>query len=243
MPKDFKGRTAKTLYAYYVKNRDLKKFIQVSRLLLSEKGTNPLIRGEVCEVVLEVILSEFISRNNLRSQGWFLIRGLILGDAVNKTSDYLTELDLTLFTPRMIYVFECKSYRGEKILKDKGSLYVKEKNKEVFKLDVFDQNKKHSMALLKHVIPHLLNRGTSNKLIKMVMFDFSVGEYDDQREPTYKKIFPLMDDKTVLGLFKTYKSKEDCWDVKGLETLMNSLSENKTEKTKQHLTYVKSIKR
>lgn len=243
LEKDFKGKTANALYNYFNKNKNLANFIDVARQMLVLKGTNPLIRGEVCEVVLEVILKEFIKKNNLESSGWFVERGLILNDKSNPLSDYLTELDLVLFTPKLLYVFECKSYKGEKQLRDKGSLYVKHNKKFDFKLDVYEQNRKHSIALLKYALPHLSNKTSDTKFVKMSMFDFSIGEYEDLRDTKVKNIFPLLDDKTVLSLFRNYNNKVDCWDMRSLKNEISLLSKDKEVLTKEHLKYVKSIKR
>lgn len=243
MSKDVKNKTSTILLDYYKKNRNLRNFIEVSRQMLIQKGTSPLIRGEICEVVLSVILTEFILKNKLNSKGWFISKGLIVNDKYNSCSDYLTEIDLTLFTPKMVYIFECKSYKGSKVLRDKGSLYVKNGTRELFKLDVFEQNRKHSLALLKYLIPYLTNKSSSNKLVKMIMFDFSIGEYEDLRDDKYKKIFPLLNDRTVLRLFDTYSSKDDVWNMRGISSVVDELNSSLSLKTEDHLNYVKSLRR
>ena len=180
---DIKNKTSTALVNYYKKTKDFDRLIKVAELMLSENGTNPQIRGEICEVILSLVLYEYIIKHNLLKKGWFYKKGLILNDRNNPTSSYLTEIDLVLFTPRMIYVFECKSYKGKKVLKDKGSLYTIDKNnKEKFKLDVYEQNRKHSLALLKYILPYYTNTGNKQGLIKMVMFNFSKGYFKDLRD-------------------------------------------------------------
>lgn len=240
---NLKNKTSTALLNYYSENPNLANFINVARKMLVVKGTSPLIRGEICEIVLEIILKEFMNKNKNITKDWILEGGLIINDKNNPTSDYLTEIDRVLFTPRMIYVFECKSYKGEKLLKDKGSLYVKKGNKFSMKLDVFEQNRKHSVALLKYILPSMKNKSSDNKLVKMAMFDFSIGEYTDRREDKFKGIFPLVDDKTVLNLFKGYSSKDECWDMEKLKGIIESLNIDKSKKVNDHLNYVKGIKR
>ena len=236
-----KDRTAEVLMNYWKENKDLPKFIKVARNILKSSNSNPMIRGELCEVILEVLLREFIKKNNLKKEGWFLVRGLILNDPDNPNSEYLTELDLTLFTPKLIYAFECKSYKGQKMLKDKCTIYLKHGNNYVKKFDVYDQHKKHFVCLHKHLYTNLITVGKDTKPYKLAMFNFSDGDLIDCREDKYKKIFPSLNESTITSLFKNYRDKENFWDINGVRREVVKLLDNKKENTANHLNYVRNL--
>lgn len=236
-----KDKTAEALMDYWKANRNLARFLAVAKHMLVSSNSRPEIRGEMCEVVLEILLREFIRKNNLKEKGWFLVRGLILNDPERPNSEYLTELDLTLFTPKLIYAFECKSYKGSKVLKDECSIYLKNKDICKKKFDVYSQHKKHFVCLHKHLHHNLINVDKDTKPYKLVLFDFSDGSLEDLREEKYKKIFPSVNPKTLTTLFSNYNSKRDNWDVKGVRREVLCLLEDKKNKTVDHLKYVTSL--
>lgn len=239
---DVKSRTFDAIYNFYKSNNcDSQKTINVARKMLTSKNSSPLIRGELCEAVLTILLQRFIEDNNLKKKGWFISKGMYLKDLDNPDSSYITELDITLFTPRQIYMFECKSYKGAKTLKDECSIYVKRNGKTSLAKDVYDQQFKHFTALLKYVKPFLNNVKSPVAPFKIIYFDFSDGDIKDVREDKYKVRMPLVDENTLYSLFDNYNSIPDYWDIKGIYKVVQIVNKNKNKLDKKHLSYVKSL--
>lgn len=239
MSKKFK--TNAVLMDYYNKVGDVRRTIEVSRAMLKSKNSSADIRGELCETVLVIMLEDFIKKNHLDRAGWFLSKGLILKDLDNPTSDYLTELDITLFTPKKIYMFECKSYKGLKMADKELTLYTKSKNGWSKKFDVYDQHTKHFLALYKYLEPFREKVNTKYKPYKIIAFDFSDGEILDKREDKYKELFPIKNENNLYSIFNTYNNEPVQWDISYVRKVVEKLEENKEVLTREHLEYVTSL--
>lgn len=237
-----KDSTFNALLNYYNKNKDLKRFILVCREMLAKKASTPEMRGEICEVVLYVMLSEYIKKNNLKD--WRIAKGLILKD-VNKDKDhnYFTEVDLTLFTPKCIYSFECKCYKGEKYLADKGTLFVKRGKEYKKALDVFDQHFKHFKVLLDTVKVGMDKRIDDKKYksFKLLYFDFSIERTEDKRDVKYKSLFPIINEDNLFSLFKTYEERPNYWNMEIVNKVVDIVEKSSKANSKKHLDYVNSL--
>lgn len=237
---ELKDKTTRVLLDYYNKNNNLGQVKLVTKAMIESTNSNPIIRGEICESLLEIMIIDFIKRNHLEDS-WILSKGIILKDLDNPDSEYLTELDLTLFTPKKIYLFECKSYKGNKILRDPCKLFVEYGKKESFKMDVYDQHAKHYKALYKYLNKFKLDVETNVKPFKIVFFDFSDGIIRDERSDKFKSVFPVKDENTIYSLFKTYLKEPDQWDMKYVRKVVSLLDENKKKLTSSHLDYVRGL--
>lgn len=227
---------------YYNKNKDIDRFILVCREILKNKSSTPEMRGEVCEVVLYIMLNNYIEENNLKD--WRIVKGLILKDVTKEVDhNYFTEVDLTLFTPKCIYSFECKCYKGEKYLSDKGTLYVKRGKKFTKSLDVFDQHLKHFKVLLDNVKVGLDKSVSDNKFksFKLLYFDFSIERTEDRREDKFKSMFPIINESNLIPLFNDYNSRPKYWNMSIVNKVVDIIERNSESNTKKHLDYVTSL--
>lgn len=237
-----KDNTFDVLVEYYNKTKDLDRFILVCREILEKKASTPEMRGEVCETVLYVMLMDYIKKNNLKD--WRVSKGLVLKDVTkDKDNRYFTEVDLTLFTPKCAYSFECKCYKGEKYLKDKGTLYVKRGKEYKQALDVFDQHFKHFKVLFENIRPGLDKRVDDKKYksFKLLYFDFSIERTGDKREAKYKSLFPIINENNLFSLFSTYNERPNYWNMDIVNKVVNIVEKNKKINTKNHLDYVTSL--
>lgn len=208
-------------------------------MLKSPKST-PVIRGEICEVVLLVMLEDYIKKNNLEKEGWFLCQGLILKDLENPLSNYLTELDITLFTPKKIYLFECKSYKGDKKFIKECTLVLKNR-KSNKSFDVYSQHIKHYKALYKYLVKFKYPLETKYKPYKIACFNFSEGVVTDERDSKYQNLFPVLDESNLYDLFSTYKSEPVQWDINYVRRVVSILDVSKKTLTDSHLKYVTDL--
>lgn len=240
-----KDSTYRTLVKYYKQTKDINRLVTVAQKMLESKNSDPIIRGEICESVLVSMLEDYIEKNNLADKGWFIDKGLILKDMHNVDSEYLTELDVTLFTPKQIYLFECKSYKGTKVAREKCSLYIRTrangKDKEKRMIDVYSQHIKHYKALLKCLAPFMINVNSKSKPFRLVCFDFSEGELIDERTDRDKRIFPILNETNLYSLFNGYNKKAVQWDITSVRKLVNRLDDCKESLTRKHLSYVTSL--
>lgn len=237
---DVKNKTSEALYDYYKKEQNLSKLISVSRSMLSSSSSTPQIRGEICETVLSIMLEEYINRYNLNDK-WIVSKGLILKDRLNPTSSYSTELDLILFTAETIYCFECKSYRGKKILRDKGKLYVEYNGKEKLQIDIYEQHKKHFYALIKYLKDYQISGVEGGKPVKIIIFNFSEGELLDKRDERFKRLFPVVDESQVYKIFKYHFDAPRFWDIERMKGKIHELEEKSKGLYDEHICYVSSI--
>ena len=237
-----KDSTFDVLVNYYNKNKDLKRFILVCREILDKKASTPEMRGEVCETVLYVMLTHFIEKNNLKD--WRVSKGLVLKDVEqDRDHRYFTEVDLTLFTPKCVYSFECKCYKGVKYLKDKGTLYVKRGKSYKKQLDVFDQHFKHFKVLFNNIKCGLSKTvdDKNYKSFKLLYFDFSTERIEDKRDEKFKQLFPIINEDNLFSLFKTYGKRPNYWNMEIVNKVVNIVEKASEENAKKHLDYVTSL--
>jgi len=238
-----KDSTFDTLVRYYDKIKDLDKFVKVCNAMLVDEESTPVMRGEIAETVLYVLLDDYIKKNNLTD--WRISKGLILKD-INKdpSNEYFTELDLTLFTPKCIFSFECKSYKGSKYLTDSGTLKVKRGNTYKVQLDVFDQHSKHFDVLFENIKCALDDDVYDKrfKSFKLLYFDFSDSPTVDKREQKYRRIFPIINENNLYSLFNKYDERPNYWNMKIVNKVVDIIEKNKKANTKRHLKYVTGLR-
>lgn len=203
------------------------------RLKLPESSEENYLKtdfnGEICETVLEMLLMEYVSQH--RNDGWCVNKGVILSDPTKpKSNEFLTEIDILLMTPQCFYVFECKSYSGDKVLIGNG--YLTRNNG--INCNVFKQNSLHLDILQKWT------EGMSRRpCYQMAMFDFSLGTLSDKRTILCKNIMPCVNEKTLGTLFK--KGMTNVWDKDVIHKLNNLFEKNVELERAKHLAYVKSL--
>lgn len=235
-----KDRTSDAIFSYYKKTKSLDKTLKTGRAMLKSSSSLPIIRGELCEAILIIMLSDYIREHKLKDKGWFISKGMILRDMDNLDSKYCTELDVTLFTPERIYLFECKSYKGPKKLEGECTLFTANDSLWTKRLDVYDQHIKHFKALNKYLDKFRLNRDSKKGPYKIVYFNFSEGSIIDNRDEKYKKRFPVMDETNLYNLFNK-DSLPVHWDIDYVRKAVKLIDGSKKELTSVHLDYVKSL--
>lgn len=236
-----KESTFDSLVRYYEKIGDIKKFTLVCHAMVKDKESTPAMRGEIAETVLYVMLQDFIEKNSLTD--WRLSKGMILKDPDNYSNGYLTELDLTLFTPKCIFSFECKSYKGEKYLTERGTLNLKKGEKITKVMDVFDQHSKHFNMLYTNLECALKKDADDKKYksFKLLYFDFADMPTEDKREKLYSRVFPIVNVKNLYSLFKDYDSRPTYWNMYAVNKVVDVIEKNKKKNTKNHLNYVTNL--
>ena len=69
---------------------ELAKALLKSSTHKDDKEFRSIVHGEIAETLLEILLIDYIRRNNLDKEKWFVKRGLIIKDVNNPNSDFLT---------------------------------------------------------------------------------------------------------------------------------------------------------
>lgn len=222
----------------FYKERDVQQTKSFCRKLLeaqdhkSDKKFKSEVHGEICEALLEVLLLDYINRNNLQNR-WFIEKGMVLKDLNSNNKNFYTELDLTLFTPGKIVLFECKSYAGDKKICDECTIV-----RTCGEFDVYKQNLNH-MKVLNSNIKTCFN-GKSNAY-KMVLFNFSLGTIKDLREEQWKKRMPIIDIDNLDDFLNVVAKQPSVWDVHKLKKICNIIMEKNSILRKKHLAYVKTL--
>ncbi len=233
-----KEATRETLLEYRATHSLIDTIQMASRIMLTGHGKDNFqfaadLHGEICETVLELIVSEFVRQGNLSEKGWSYWKGLILKDRTNPKSKFLTEIDFTVFSPKCVYIFECKSYAGNKTLTGEG-LLTREDGKQY---DVFKQSSLHLEALYPWLEGFTLPGKTP--VIQMCMFNFSRGVLADRRTKSKQLQMPCLEVATTIEYLS--KPGEAVWNTKLLSAVGEKLDKFSKTKSQEHLKYVKGL--
>lgn len=184
------------------------------------------LRGELAEVLLEIKLREFVNRN----KGTFYTKSLCI-DKLQEPGKY-TELDLTLYTEQGVFLFECKSYYGKKILTEKCLMTVGGRE-----VNIHGQNKMHMEELHKHIGGFKLTNG---RVYELVFFQYSEKELIDKRDDEWKTRVPLVEEGTIDEYLKDVESRDvKLWDIEGLYEKIKELNTTSEEKFSKHMVNMK----
>lgn len=206
-------------------------------LLHSREYSNDLdfkreLNGELCETVLEIILKSYY-KNQEPKENWHFVKSLVLNERGKNHSDFLTEIDLALFTPACIFLFECKSYSGEKVLAGNGKLYRDSK----FACDVFGQSLLHKRVIEPWVSDFVLNGKIP--VIQMCMFEYSNGPLIDKRSRSARIEMPCLNAGQVIKYVQSFT--EPVWNIACLKKALITLEANSNNFHNAHLNYVKRL--
>lgn len=194
------------------------------------------VQGELCETVLQIITLDYIDRNNLTD--WICVRGMILKDIVTNNKNHYTEIDMAVFTPQKIYMFECKNYKGYKAFRGKGEIIRSGSHKN---FDVYSQHKEHVRLLTQIFNAFILNKDKKSNGYCMGMFDFSQGELEDQRDQIWKDTFPVFDKDNITATYDKFKDGPPVFNMKHVREAVELIEKNKSVRTAKHLDYVTSL--
>lgn len=203
--------------------------IKNSNKLANEIGEKSLpiqIRGECCELLLELGIMEYARIKNLP---WFTYKGLVIERRDNKKGT--TELDLTLFTPSRIILFESKYRKGKvklidecKIVPEFGSV-----------TDVYKQNIMHLDNLRKYIYP-AIKTVKLNKPFGIVLFVESCVRVQDLRKEEYKALVPLISLENLEQYLRTLESNKNVvWDINHLHRILIELDKHTDSNLKKHM--------
>lgn len=239
----FKSNTHSVLFKYY-KSNGMDATIKVAKEMLQSKthkdskGFLASVHGEICETICELKIYDFMSKHKEETKDWIVSKGLILNDPEAKSA-YLTELDLTVFTPYKILVIECKSYGGDKTFV--GHCTVKRKS--VKATDVYDQHEKHYRTLMKNFSEFRIIREDNLKVapMRIAYFDFSLGSINDQRTDKWKKLMPILNVNNIDKMLTTLTKTQVNWNMKYVKRAIEILERKKDERTRKHYRYVTNI--
>ena len=240
----YKDKTNEKLKEYYNKF-GLMRTLQVAYKMLQlpdhkrNKNFKNSVHGELCETVLEICIIDFMNSHKDETKDWFYSKGLILKDIESSNSKYLTELDLTLFTPYKVLTFECKSYGGDKQFIDECTVV----RKGIKDSNVYSQHEKHYITLMKNIKYFRNSDIEFSKIapLQIGYFDFSLGTVQDNRIKKWRAMMPIINYANISKLLTSYLNKPECWNMKMLKQAIDIIDKNKDKNTKKHLTYVKSL--
>lgn len=190
------------------------------------------VNGEICESILEMMIRDYMKKHGYTD--WHISTGLVIQDPDN--SEYLTEIDVVVFTPKRVYMFECKSYGGDKKIIHKGTIAVKNR-----KTDVFDQHIKHLNLLNKNIERCIVTRYDNISPYRLALFSFSLGNLEDVREAKYRRKFPVLTHENVLNIFSNYDDLPVQWSMKAVKKIISVYEKHSDKLTKKHLKFVKGL--
>ena len=193
------------------------------------------VKGEVAEVVLEILVKQFIVERGIHD--WYVHKGVILGDKKNKV--FSTEIDFILVTPQVVSIIEVKSFNGDKIITEDCTLTAR-KGKNELSRNIFTQNKIHIQTFWKHFkCAARVKRG----VIKSVLFSFSLGTITDNRTDRKVKLMPVYTEDTIASYLEAIfcLNRNPVWEVKKLEKLINASQKNYKALYNKHMRYINSI--
>lgn len=193
--------------------------------------------GEIAETVLELQIKTFMQEHPKQTKNWVLAKSIILPDADNTESEFLTELDLVLFTPQQVFLFECKSYNADKTISGKGTLECKGK-----KFDVFSQNSLHAKTLQKLITKCRTTAEPQSSGIQMILFDFALGKTIEKRSKQAQMVMPCINETKIEKLLSdTIKIDSVIWDMRYIEQIVEVIIRRGESLRRRHLQYVRSL--
>lgn len=195
-----------------------------SRTHKSDKEFQAGLHGEICETVLEILLKAYIKANGRND--WYISKSLIV---IN--NGMTAELDLTVFTPKRIYMFECKCYSGDKIITDECKI----NRKGIPPHDLYGQSMGH-LRLLNEVIGGLKYRRPSYiEPYKLAYFNFAKGSLLDKRNKAYIKTIPILGIANLHTIFYDYDKLPNQWDIKKVLKVIKTFEKHHDNLEKKHL--------
>jgi len=170
-------------------------------------------KGLIAEIVLSVSIEEWQKQTAVKD--WHYTREFYIQ---HRKGSGTTEIDIILYSPYTIVVFEVKSYSGKKILKDTCTIHTKRVH------DLFAQNGLHIESLFKILEPLNLSKIGA---IKSAYFNFSSGDVEDTRSPRCKQLIPVIDENNIFTFLEAMRTQctKYTWDKKVVQK-SSALREN-----------------
>lgn len=208
--------------------RKANQFLIESNAVKKELGAGDadrIFRGELAEIVLEGFLRKYIDEH----PETFYVKSLCIYTDTNTLGT--TEMDLCLFTKHKIYVFECKSFYGEKTVTDECTIHCKTLKSPK---NVFKQNEMHAKALTDKIKEYCLEK---TSCVKLCLFQYSEKDTIDKRTTENKNKMIILDENNIEELLTSIDSDNKIrWDVSSCYSKVKSLHSQSSEVFKEHLT-------
>src|SRR5690606_4227906 len=146
---------------------------------------------------------------------WKVYQSIFIRD-LDVDSDKITEIDIILVTPQRVYLIEVKSYMGTKEIVDPCNIV---RDGKVF--DVYSQHMGHYRGFYE-MFKVVTSRGmdTASSLEPLV-FLFSKGTYDDQRNLENKTFMPVVDHLSLIPHIESKSKSSVVWDTKTLMSMLD----------------------
>lgn len=207
--------------------------LKLSRSLIAQaektKGSPQLncFKGEVAETILQCALKE--------TQRWLKPSIACHGICIPSVSGKLTaEIDVAFFTPQKLYLFECKCFAGEKVLRGKGTLQGRFSTAEIY-----DQSMGHLSLLFDYISPYLLGKHKNENPVQLVLFDGGLGPCVDRRDAKDKKVLPWVGLDSLEGWcsteFQRVAKLGTIWDVVAISSLIKDFQLKNEDNIKTHI--------
>lgn len=194
-----------------------------------------LVKGELSEVVLECYLCKM--QELLRVPSVILKNFCIKSQVTGHTA----EMDVTFITPFKIYMFECKSYKGKKVITRECYLKADSSSKDILK-----QSESHIRILNEYMAPYRMNIGALKTApYRFVLFELSSNDIVDKRTDKWKRTIPAVTLKSICNWIKTefVGQKDIHWDVARALPILIALDKQSPQMFVEHLRYLKGVKR
>lgn len=189
---------------------------------IHDRGT---IKGELSEIYLEYHLLWWMEH----AQYLTTVKSLCMK---SKESNATAEIDILLASPCRIYLFECKSFKGDKTLTEECFLKGKSSEK-----DVYEQSKYHLKILNENICDCHYPGKYKTKPYKLILFELSTTGIDDQRTEQWKKTIPLLTmdtlDSWIAG--ELQRNSQVQWDYEKLTKVLAELDAKSEEMFKFHM--------
>ncbi len=214
--------------------RSIEKLIDNSTKKCKEQGKPEMaiqIRGECCEILLELYLYEYATKYNLP---WIVSKGLCLtrtDGGKNKT----TELDIVLFTPAKIVIFESK-YRKGKIRLLENCTLIDSRNQAC---DVYKQNLMH-LNNLKSYFSSALIKVQASKPFRLILYVESVKRVNDLRTPECKRKMSVVGKENLIQQLDSLRlTQSKSWDMKKVLEIATKLDKTSKKNINLHMKEVR----
>lgn len=184
------------------------------------------VKGEICETILECFLIDI----QKRCSPSILSKSLCIR---NPNTGLTTEMDITFFTPNRIYMFECKSYSGDKIITDECTIKTPFISK-----DVAGQSKHHMTILNEYLDRFRCNRQIKGPSpYKLVLFEYSNKDIKDTRTNQWKTNIPVITIDTIDSWVEQEFTRETKinWNIPAMIPVLQKLDAQSKQLMREHI--------
>lgn len=197
-----------------------------------------VLRGELAEVLLEALLRNLCDIFDEFGIKYELIKNLAMLKRGTNGKLYSSEIDVCLCTEYKCYLFEVKSYKGEKTLTNECLLHG-------FKdMNIYEQSRMHLDFFRENFddCRYKFVEGRKNipKPYKMIFFEFSSDGVKDLRNREWKDRVRLITYLNFHDFFmKELNDKVVQWDLDKLRVTLKKLNDNREMIMSYHLARLK----